>query len=205
MPKEQQGDLFKAETTWFHLFHTMFSNGDVAKLGASAFTLYCAIKAHTSFKTGESFPSHKRLIELTGLSDSTVKRTLAELTEAGYVSVEKRGRKNFYKLREKVLIQDGHGRPAAVATWDYLPASVQAAVADLQNVLVAGNFAGAKVVQIQHMTVNVNNGNGTQINVDLSGVKDAAMKEEFKDILKEATRTAKNVNVIDAEDVDFQQ
>lgn len=200
-----QGDLFKAETTWFHLFHTMFSNGDVAKLGASAFTLYCAIKAHTSFQTGESFPSHKRLIQLTGLSEATVKRALAELGEAEYVNVEKRGRKNFYTLREKVIIQDGHGRPAAVATWDYLPGSVQAAVADLRNVLVTGDLAGAKVVQIAHMTVNVQNGNGTQINVDLSGVTDAAAKEEFKGIIKEVAKTAGSFNVIDADDVEFQQ
>lgn len=206
MPKaSNQGDLFKAETTWFHLFHTMFSNGDVAKLGASAFTLYCAIKAHTSFKTGESFPSHKRLKDLTGLSEATIKRALAELTEAEYVGLEKRGRKNWYTLREKVVIQDGHGRPTAVATWDYLPASVQAAVADLRNVLVTGDLAGAKIVQIAHMTVNVQNGSGTQINVDLSGVTDAAMKEEVKGIIKEAVKTADNVNVIDAEDVDFQQ
>lgn len=205
MPKDQHGDSFKADSTWFHLFHTMFTNGDVAKLGPMAFTLYCAIKAHTSFNTGIAFPSHKRLIELTGMSESSVKRTLKELQDAGYVGTEKKGRKNYYTLREKIIIKDAHGRPSAVATWDYLPGSVQEAVADLRNVLVTGDLAGAKVVQIHHMTVNVNSGSGTQINVDLSGVTDAATKKEVKDIIAEAAKTAEKVVVIDAVDAEFQQ
>lgn len=197
MQKRGQDDLFSAETTWFHLFRTMFTSGDVKKVTPFGFTVYCAIKAHTSFQTGESFPSYDRLVSLTGISESQVKRVLKELAEAGYVTITKKGRKNHYTLREKVAIQDEHGRPAAVATWDYLPGTVKDTVADLKNVLVTGDFAGAKIVQIQHLTVNVNNGSGTQVNVDMSKVSDAATKDEVKKIIEQATRQAGRVVLID--------
>jgi DNA-binding transcriptional MocR family regulator len=202
---DDQQDLFKAETTWFHIFRTMFSSGDVKKIGPYAYTVYCAIKFHASFKTGESFPGHERIMEITGISRSQLKRVLEDLEEAGYLSVEKRGRKNHYMLREKVAIQDAHGRPAAVATWDYLPASIQEAVADLKNVLMTGNFNGAQIVNIQHLTLNVNNGAGTQINLDMSKVTDDATKNEFKDILRRAARQAEVVVIHDRDDEDFQQ
>lgn len=194
-----QQDMFNAETTWFHLFRTMFTNGDIRTIGPYAFTIYCAIKAHASFHTGEAFPGVDKLVELTGISAAQVKRVLTVLETAGYLSIEKKGRKNYYTLREKVAIQDAHGRPAAVATWDYLPKSVQDAMADLRNVLVTGDFAGAKIVQIQHLTVNVNSGSGTQINVDMSK-SDAATKDEIKQIIAQAVRQGGSVNVTEDEE-----
>lgn len=204
MPDRQQ-ELFNAETTWFHLFRTMFTNGDVKKIGPFAYTIYGAIKSHASFRTGESFPSIERLMDITGISRSQVKRVLEVLEQAGYLSVEKKGRKNHYTLREKVVIQDGHGRPAAVATWDYLPGTVQETVADLKNVLVTGDFNGAKIVNIQHLTVNVNNGSGTQINVDMSKVTDVVTKDEFKEIFKQAAKQAEVVVIYDPDTEEFQQ
>lgn len=199
MSLDSQQDMFNAETTWFHLFRTMFTNGDIRTIGPYAFTIYCSIKAHASFHTGEAFPGVDKLVELTGISAAQVKRVLTVLETAGYLSIEKKGRKNYYTLREKVAIQDAHGRPAAVATWDYLPKSVQDAMADLRNVLVTGDFAGAKIVQIQHLTVNVNSGSGTQINVDMSK-SDAATKDEIKQIIAQAVKQGGSINVTEDEE-----
>lgn len=196
---DHQPDLFNAETTWFHLFRTMFTNGDVKQIGPYAFTIYCAVKAHASFHTGEAFPGIDKLVELTGISPAQVKRVLATLEASGYLNISKVGRRNHYTLREKVAIQDAHGRPAAVATWDYLPGTVKDTVADLRNVLVTGDFAGAKIVQIQHLTVNVNTGSGTQINVDMSKT-DPATKDEIKAIIKQAARHGDPITVQDDEE-----
>jgi hypothetical protein len=43
-----------------------------------------------------------------------------------------------------------------VATWDYVPASVREAVADLKNVLVSGDFGGTRLIHIERLQVNVN-------------------------------------------------
>lgn len=187
IPAPQQ-ELFKAETTWFHVFRTMIENGDVAKMGPQAFTVYCVIKGHTNFSTGHAFPSIETISQKGGLSDTQVKRELKTLQAMGYITKQKRGRNNDYTLREKVDIADESGRPAAVATWDYLPNSVQAAVADLKNVLVTGEIANARIVHIERLTVNVNTGNGTQFNIDMSAIKDGELKESLMALLASAKK-----------------
>jgi DNA-binding transcriptional MocR family regulator len=195
MPSRQE-DQLNAETTWFHTFRTMFTSGDVKKIGPYAFTVYSAIKSYTNFRSGESFPKIETLMDVTGVSRSQVKRVLVDLAKLGYLSVTKKGRQNHYTLREKVVIQDAHGRPTAVATWDYLPSSVQESVAEIKNVLVTGDFNGAKIVSIQHLTVNVNNGNGTQVNIDMSRATDEATRDEIKSIIRQAAQQSAEIVVI---------
>jgi DNA-binding transcriptional ArsR family regulator len=168
---KQQQELFQAETTWFHVFKDMIDSGDVAKMGPHATTVYLVIKAHTNFSTGRAFPSIETIVEKSGISDKQVRRELRTLEELGYISKEKKGRNNVYTLREKVAITDEEGRPTAVATWDYLPSTVSHAVADLKNVLVTGELAGARIVHIEKLQVQINTGEsvGFQINeADLS-------------------------------------
>jgi DNA-binding transcriptional ArsR family regulator len=181
--KSAQAELFNAETTWFHIFRTMIANGDVARMGPHAFTTYCVIKAHTNFSTGRAFPSLELIAEKTGISLAQVKRELKTLEEMGYLTKEKKGRSNHYQLREKVEIQDAHGRPQAVATWDYLPSGVQTAIADLKNVLVSGDLNGARVVHIERLVVNMNTGSGTQINLDIASMKDGELKTQLEQLL----------------------
>lgn len=163
MAKTPQKELFEAQTTWFHIFKSMVDSGDVAKLGAYATTIYLVIKAHTNYSTGMAFPSMETISEKSGISVAQIKRELVKLEKLGYISKEKRGRANTYTLREKIEIKDDQGRPSAVATWDYLPSSVGAAVADLKNVLVTGD--SAKIVHIERLTVNVANAGGVVVNM----------------------------------------
>ena len=52
--QDPQQELFKAETAWFHIFKTMIDNGDVARMGPYAVTVYLVIKSHTNFATGRA-------------------------------------------------------------------------------------------------------------------------------------------------------
>lgn len=151
----KQAELFEAQTHWFHIFKAMIDSGDLAKMPGSAVKVYMVIKAHTNFATGQAFPAIDTISEKAGISVAQVKRELKTLEDFGYITKAKQGRNNVYTLREKVEITDAAGRPAAVATWDYLPSSVQHAVADLKNVLVSGDLAGAKIVHIERLQVNV--------------------------------------------------
>lgn len=152
----RQSEFFEAETTWFHIFKAMIESGDLARMDGSTIKVYLVIKAHTNFATGRAFPAIETIAAKAGISEPQVKRCLKALESQGYIAKERQGRSNVYTLREKVQITDGKGRPTAVATWDYLPASVKEAVADLKNVLVSGDFGGAKVVHIERLQVNVN-------------------------------------------------
>lgn len=164
---KHQAELFSAETTWFHVFKDMIDNGDMARLDGSAIKVYLVVKSFTNFSTGRAFPAIELISEKAGLSDSQVMRCLKSLEEAGYISKSKSGRHNIYTLREKVTIKDDSGRPQAVATWDYIPNSVRDAVADLKHVMVSGDLGGAKIVNIENLTVNMNiihGDNSTQVN-----------------------------------------
>ena len=151
---KKQMDLFKAETTWFHVFVSMVENGDVAKLGPHAVTVYLVIKAYTNWKTGRAFPALDTIVEKSGISLAQVKRSLVTLNDHGYLDKSKAGRKNVYTLREKVTFKDEEGRPAAVATWDYLPSSVEAARAQLKRFMLTGEHDG-KILYVENLNLNV--------------------------------------------------
>ena len=150
-----KGDSLSAELAWFHVFKAMIDDGEVAKIGASAFTTYCVIKSHTNFATGVAFPSIETISKKSGISERQVRRDLLMLEENGLLTKEKQWKKNVYTLREKILITDETGKPAGQATWDYLPDAVRGTVADLKNVLMTGQFADAKIVMIENLQVNV--------------------------------------------------
>jgi DNA-binding transcriptional ArsR family regulator len=150
-----KGNSINAELAWFHVFKAMIDDGEVAKIGASAFTTYCVIKSHTNFATGVAFPSIETISEKSGISERQVRRDLLTLEENGLLTKEKEWKSNVYTLREKILITDDTGKPAGQATWDYLPDAVRGAVADLKNVLLSGQFADAKIVMIENLQVNV--------------------------------------------------
>lgn len=195
-----QGELFKAETTWFHVFRDMIESGDVAKMGPHAVTVYLVIKAHTNFSTGRAFPALETIAEKSGISESQVKRSITKLEELGYIGKEKKGRSNIYTLREKVQVTDEHGRPAAVATWDYLPSSVSHAMADLKNVLMTGELGGAKIVHIERLNVQINNGPGTAIQYNEAttaalaeaNARAEAAEAKGRELMAEIERSRKN-------------
>ena len=165
-----QGELFDAEVSWFHVFRDMIESGDVAKIGPHATTVYLVIKAHTNWSTGSAFPSIETIAKKSGISSRKIKDCLKDLEVAGYIRKEKRGRSNLYTLREKVEIIGGDGRPQAVASWDYLPATVKGAVADLKNVMASGDFADAKVVHIENLNVQMNFASGDNATFNQSNV-----------------------------------
>jgi DNA-binding transcriptional ArsR family regulator len=156
--KQQQLPLLEAQTTWFHVFRSMLDSGDVAKIGPHATTVYLAIKAYTNWQTGKSWPGIELIVEKTGISKRQVLRSLAVLEESGYITKEKSGRHNVYRLREKVPVfdtKDGDMRPVAEASWDYLPSTVKDAVAELKKFTVTGNKDGLNIIQIENLTLNI--------------------------------------------------
>lgn len=168
----KQMDLFKAETTWFHVFVSMIENGDVARMGPYAVTVYLVVKAYTNWKTGRAFPGIATIVEKSGISRAQVMRSLSLLVENGYIDRVKVGRKNSYTLREKVTLKDQEGRPAAYATWDYLPSTVEAARAELKRFMLTGEHDG-KILFVETLNLNVQINQGDQ-NLNFQGKLDPA-------------------------------
>lgn len=153
--KEKQLSLIEPETSWFHIFRAMVDSGDVANMGPFAVTVYLVVKSYTNWKTGRSFPTVELIAEKAGISKRQVIASLKRLEELGYVTKERQGRTNVYKLREKIELRDDAGRPAATASWDYLPSTVRDAVAELKQFTVTGKTDGLNVIHIENMTLQI--------------------------------------------------
>ena len=158
-----QPKLFQAQTTWVHVFVSMVENGDVAKMGPHAVTVYLVVKSYTNWKTGRAFPSIDLIVEKSGISRRQVINSLAVLVDHGYLDKAKVGRKNVFTLREKVTFKDEGGRPAAMATWDYLPSTVEAARAELKRFMLTGESDG-KIIFVENLSIQINQGDHNVIN-----------------------------------------
>lgn len=189
----KQEELYKAETTWFHIFKDMIDNGDVAKMGPYAVTVYLVIKSFTNFNTGLAFPAVDTIAQKSGISKRQIKYCLKTLEECGYIAKERVGKNNVYKLREKVEFTDVEGRPAAVATWDYLPSTIDAARAEIKNFKLTGNSDGLQVVHIEKLILNVQiNNNSRDIQqINLGEIRDRGLREQLANLI---SRHAKDEN-----------
>ncbi|WP_422394472.1 helix-turn-helix domain-containing protein [Nitrospirillum amazonense] len=122
-----------------------------------ATVVYLVIKAHASFRDGMAFPSVQTIATKAGISRRQVVKSLHALEAAGYLSRERRGRRNHYRVREKVEIRNPAGMPAAVATWDYLPSTFMDALDQLRGILAQGVHApeAVRLVVIKSLNMNV--------------------------------------------------
>jgi DNA-binding transcriptional regulator YhcF (GntR family) len=185
-----QSEMF-ADSSWIHIFRSMFSAGAVAKLGPYAFTTLVAIKVHTNFKTGEAFPSIDTLCGQTGISRPVIIKSIKTLENEGYLEKARVGRKSVYTLKEKIQLTDKLGRPTATATWDYIPHAVQSAVSELKRVVIEGSIDGfdAKVVQFKIANMQIiigdNNTQNAQV-VDLDGSLSTVTDPYLRDQIRNA-------------------
>ena len=83
-------------------------------------------------------------------------------------------------------MKDSKGRPAAVATWDYLPSTVEAARAELRQFKMTGENDG-QIIHIENLTMNVQfiQGDHNDINQNnFDSIKDEKLKEALKKLYK---------------------
>lgn len=115
----------------------LFESGLVAKIGANAFAIWAAIKAHSDYQTGESWPSVRRLMELTGVASATVQKALRTLEDNQLLRSEMRGRRRIYIARERLDVALG-GRVLCTIVLDYVPAKFRERLARVKESIRTG-------------------------------------------------------------------
>ena len=145
----------RAQTQWFHVFRAMIDQGDVARIGPHAFTVYAVIKAHANYYSGTAHPGIERISEQSGVSLAQVKRALGVLETAGLITKTKSGRSNHYTLHEKVQVTEA-GLPHTVVTWDYVPRHAQHTVSELKKAMTAGDLVSTQILNIERLNIQIN-------------------------------------------------
>ena len=153
------GELWEEKTVkalWFHIVREQVQSGEIARVGAVPWAVYCAVKSHTGLETGDAFPSNARIAELVGVSLDTVQRALKKLAAAGLVSaVKRRGKGSSYSVNEKIPMDDAQGEPWATAERKYVPLQFTNFVAELQRLAKTGNLPTDKGITINLVVQNV--------------------------------------------------
>ncbi len=161
----------------------MFKQGTVAKIGVYAWAVYTCIKSHADFNDGFALPTRKQISEETGLSERQVQRALKILEEDGLLSKSKEWKRNVYRIKEKLVDKN------TVVTWDHLPAALKKARQELHNFLLTGNAKDAKIIHIEHLTINIAQGDQHIINiqVELDKITDPQLRDQMRNILNKVS------------------
>jgi hypothetical protein len=189
MTKKQvaQSELFKTDTTWFHMFKEIIRNGTWARLSSNSKSLYPVIKAYINWESGAAFPSIDTLEQYSGISRPSVIKALKELEVEGLlIKQTTAGRHSNYTLVEKFDVKDGEGRPAASVSFDYLPSYVGDAVTELKNFVAQGLAlpdGKTNFIKIENLTLNIANGGGSVYNNNIrAGMDEATLMQGIKDM-----------------------
>ena len=162
----QKSQHYQADTSWFHIFRNVVDNGELAKMTGSTIKVYIVLKSYTHFATGDTFPEIQTIAIKSGLSESQVIRCLKNLVVTGFLRKIRTGRKNTYRMYEKVSIVDESGKTTAVATWEYQPQMTKQTVTELKQMMMTGKLKPTPVIHIGNVQLQINTGNaiGIQIN-----------------------------------------
>lgn len=188
----------RVEHAWFHVVRGLIMGGEIAKIGVVPWAVYCAIKAHTDFETGNAGPSIERIATLIGCSHDTVQRALRELTQRGLVETRKSGRRNIYAINEKVDITMD-GELYVTANRRYEPMHFAGFIEELRRFAKTGNLPGDKGITL-NLNITVNNitqGDGSNINMgDVQNVQvhlDHPQADDDVGLTEEESRVAEEI------------
>ena len=180
------------ETAWVHIFKSMVFSGDAAAMGPVTFAVYMVTKCYVNFSTGYSFPSQKTIAEHVGITERQVIKSLKVLEDMGYIAKRKVGKSNVYTLKEKVEFTDKTTtKPVAVATWDYLPSTVKAAVAELRQFKLSGDIEGATVINIEKLVIENPVIVMGDLNVSLADIEDPRLRQALERATKSLSEKIK--------------
>lgn len=155
---DNQLDLFRSDTLWFHVFRGSIFKKDCKEMGPYGYAVYSVIKAHVDFETGLCNPSVHRISDLSGISERQVARELVRLEKRGFLRREGRRKSNLYRVMEDFPVIDAKKAHVATVKAPYVPLQVEALRERIKSILTDGTVVAGD----QHITINiqVNAGNG---------------------------------------------
>jgi hypothetical protein len=135
-------------TTFGRYQADLFESGLVAEIGPSAFSVWCAIKSHSNFNSGISWPSIRRLMLLTGLASATVQTAIARLSSAHLLRSTVKGKRRFYVARERLDVRLGERTLCSIVI-DYVPTSLRKRLDQIKGALEEGKSDHAAFADVE--------------------------------------------------------
>lgn len=159
-------DDFKLSGTEFtHVFRAMMDSGAIAAMSGSALKVYIIIKILSGFDDGKTTASSVQIGEKTGLSRAQVTRGIKELKKQGLLFSERFGRRNTYRIIEKIPAIHRSGIPEAMTEIHYSKRSIQKLVGSLRSQIVE-KMKGMTINGDINIQINFNHTDTINLNTD---------------------------------------
>jgi hypothetical protein len=161
--------MFNFSVRYVHLLREIFTSGEVAKMGAPCFTLWCCLKVHSNFEDGFGFPRAETLAEILEQSLSSTNKQLQRLVKMGYVEKVKKGRKVFWRCTEKFSIEEKVTETTNPTEFPYIPKDFEKTMKTLKK--WRSGEIDISAVRAQGVTINyspqiqyiIQNGNNNKV------------------------------------------
>lgn len=154
-------ELQGAEFT--HVFRSMMDSGTIATMSGSALKVYIIIKLRSGFVDGKTTSSSAEIGEKTGLSKSQVTRAIKELRDMGLLFSERIGRRNTYRIIERIPAVHKSGSPEAMTEIYYSKKSINKLVSSIKGQIVE-KMKGMTVNGDLNIQINFNKIDKVEIN-----------------------------------------
>jgi DNA-binding transcriptional regulator YhcF (GntR family) len=130
----------------------IFDSGLVATIGAPAFTIWNAIKAHADYNTGQAFPGLRRLAEITGMGKSTAQRAVETLEKNHLLRIVRQAnarahRGQTYIARERIEVKAGEALVCTIVM-DYVPSKIKKTLLALKDGISKEDKINTSLVEI---------------------------------------------------------
>ena len=126
----------------------LFQSGLVAEIGSSSFVVWCAIKNHSDFRNGRSWPSIRRLMKMTGLASATVQRAITGLENNRLLRSTVKGQRRYYIARERLDLKFGDQTLCTIVV-DYVPNTLREQLTKIKAVLETGEKNPTAFVNVE--------------------------------------------------------
>lgn len=198
---QKQGELFEMDTRFLIVLSGLITDGTMAELKPPAVATWLVLRAYSNWDTGRVSLSHETIAELSGQSETTVKRTIKTLEKHGLIKTltKKRGLRGIYKLVDplKVFQKDEKDLEVRkqVGTVDvpFKATETSNVLKMLEKLVHTGQVPSglAKKGVVLNLTVNltqVQNAQGGQVIVNVNGEQlEGEGRALWKDFLKSQT------------------
>lgn len=163
--------LYAASLHFFTMFSAGIRSGDlIPKLGAPAFTVYVALRAHADFETGRVYLSLADLQRVTGMALMTIRRAIKKLEDENLLRVvqEESAKRRRYFVVDIVSytdtgtdpqaavrgLLDGVADPVGELAVTYVPAQVAKNRQAIQRFLEDGTLTSPHVQLVGQQVIN---------------------------------------------------
>lgn len=167
MTEDQQMDLFGFDLTFIKMLRQQVFDGEVADIGPNALSVLVVLRALAPVSGISTHPTLETIMDYTGIGKKAVREAIKKLTARKYIEVLKIGRKNVYKLLEKVKLEslEPDKREDQIATLPYGATETRKHFSALATYAKTGELDKGSPIIINNLdlTINYNASGGSAV------------------------------------------